>query len=124
MNEHAPAGTPVQPVAGSTAPVADTKDPWQRPLLRYRWAAATPTTVARLFSLDAVTGAVTVSALAGDLKFVERAEYALTVEVVDALGKLDAASVTVRVNDVNDAPQFAGVANAAHVLLGAGERLV
>ena len=55
------------------------------------------------FAIDDGTGEITV-ADAGDLDFEHTAQHALTVQVEDAGGLTDTATITIDVNDVNDAP--------------------
>ena len=56
-----------------------------------------------LISLDSTTGELT---LAGSLDFESANQYALTVEVADLIGATDTATITININDVNEAPSI------------------
>jgi VCBS repeat-containing protein len=57
------------------------------------------------FAIDTLTGEITVN---GELDYESTPNYSLTVTVTDGHGNADTATLLINVNDVNEAPEFAG----------------
>jgi VCBS repeat-containing protein len=119
--ENSPAGTSVSIVSALSSRAAnafgglwalddDIVDAGQN--LTYAWSAGTPSAVSSLFSLDARTGAVTVSAagsVAGALDFESaRRTQSLTVVATDTTGRTDSATVSVALSDENEPQTWNG----------------
>ncbi|MDO8933370.1 MAG: cadherin domain-containing protein, partial [Rhodocyclaceae bacterium] len=79
--------------------------------LTYSWKSGVQVQNAAIFTLDPVTGVVTVAREV--LNFEAITSYSLVAVVRDVTGRTDEATVTIRITDVNEAPTVSNLVNAA-----------
>jgi hypothetical protein len=116
--EHVHGGT----LVSASALAASSKDPWERPNLRYRWLEEDD--VASIFTLNPITAMVNIAAGAPNLQYNDRKHFTLTILVIDSRGLNDTATVRINIVDVNDAAEFIGLATAGNHSIGLDQALV
>ena len=114
--EHSPPGTNVTgpiPIKGYS------KDPWQQPYLVYSWVVSS--SIYSYFSIQASTGAVTLSPSCPNLCYINQSSYSLEVKVTDLNGLFDTATVIINIIAVDNVAVFSGLYDSTNssVLPGA-----
>lgn len=109
-------------IAAAGVVTARHKDPWQVPNLRYALDVTSPgcasssasgVPYASIFSVDAISGALSLAPFAPDLSFNAQPVFRMCLRATDNMSRADVAQVSVAIEDINEPAVWRGVSTDA-----------